>query len=136
MKPFNLILLTLAANFAASAGASAQDAKLPPVSTQIGVTYTNQIKQIFDVSCVKCHTGDRPKAHLRMDSLAGVLKGTKMGPVVNPGDSANSFLIKAVAHLTKDPDAWMPPVHNKAGIKTLTPEQIGLIRAWIDQGAK
>jgi len=36
----------------------------------------------------------------------------------------------------KDPDAWMPPPHNKAGIKDLTPEQIGLIRAWIDQGAK
>jgi hypothetical protein len=55
---------------------------------------------------------------------------------VKPGDSANSFLIKAVAHLTKDPDGWMPPQHNKAGIKELTPEQIGLIRAWIDQGAK
>jgi hypothetical protein len=25
---------------------------------------------------------------------------------------------------------------NKAGIKPLTPDQIGLIRAWIDQGAK
>jgi len=30
----------------------------------------------------------------------------------------------------------MPPLKNKAGIKPLTPEQIGLIRAWIDQGAK
>ena len=33
-------------------------------------------------------------------------------------------------------DAWMPPLHNKANIGPLTPEQIGLIRAWIDQGAK
>ena len=114
----------------------AQDATLPPASTQTGVTYATDIKPIFDVSCVKCHTGDRPKAHLHMDTLAGVLKGTKMGPIVKPGDSANSFLIKAVAHLTKDPDGWMPPQHNKAGIKELTPEQIGLIRAWIDQGAK
>jgi hypothetical protein len=30
----------------------------------------------------------------------------------------------------------MPPAHNKANIGPLTPEQIGLIRAWIDQGAK
>jgi hypothetical protein len=30
----------------------------------------------------------------------------------------------------------MPPPGNKAGIPRLTPEQVGLIRAWIDQGAK
>jgi mono/diheme cytochrome c family protein len=136
MKTTNLIIVTLAASFVAATGAFAQTATLPPASTQTGVTYATDIKPIFDASCVKCHTGDKPKAHLHMDTLAGVLKGTKMGPIVKPGDSANSFLIKAVAHLTKDPDGWMPPLKNKAGIKTLTPEQIGLIRAWIDQGAK
>jgi mono/diheme cytochrome c family protein len=136
MKTTNLIIVTLAASFVAATGAFAQTATLPPASTQAGVTYATDIKPIFDASCVKCHTGDKPKAHLHMDTLAGVLKGTKMGPIVKPGDSANSFLIKAVAHLTKDPDGWMPPQHNKAGIKELTPEQIGLIRAWIDQGAK
>jgi hypothetical protein len=70
-----------------------------------------------------------------MGSLAGVLKGTKAGKILTPGDSANSLIIKAVAHLTKDQDGWMPPPNNKAGIKPLTPDQIGLIRAWIDQGA-
>ena len=136
MKTTNLIIVTLAASFVAATGAFAQADKLPPPSTQTGVTYATDIKPIFDASCVKCHTGDKPKAHLHMDTLAGVLKGTKMGPIVKPGDSANSFLIKAVAHLTKDPDGWMPPLKNKAGIKPLTPEQIGLIRAWIDPGAK
>jgi mono/diheme cytochrome c family protein len=136
MKTTSLIIVTLAASFVAATGAPAQTAMLPPASTQAGVTYATDIKPIFDVSCVKCHSGDKPKAHLKMDTLAGVLKGTKMGAVVKPGDSANSFLIQAVAHLTKDPDGWMPPMRNKAGIKTLTPEQVGLIRAWIDQGAK
>ena len=119
-----------------TAAAPAQDAKLPPASTKTGVTYATDIKPIFDVSCVKCHSGDRPKAHLHMDTLDGVLKGTKQGKVVMPGDSADSFLIKSVAHLVGDHDAWMPPLQNRAGIKPLTPEQIGLIRAWIDQGAK
>jgi len=136
MKPTNLIIVTLATGLVAATGALAQDAKLPPASTKSGVTYATDIKPIFDTSCVKCHSGDKPKAHLHLDTLAGVLKGTKMGPVVKPGDSANSFLVKSVAHAVKDPDAWMPPPHNKAGIKELTPEQIGLIRAWIDQGAK
>lgn len=135
MKMTNLIL-ALTASFAAVTAVRAQDAKLPPASDKQGVTYATDIKPIFDASCVKCHSGDKAKARLHMDALEGVLKGTKMGKIVKPGDSANSFLIKSVAHLTKDSDAWMPPQHNKAGIKPLTPEQIGLIRAWIDQGAK
>jgi len=136
MKTTNLIIVTLAASFVAATSAFAQATKLPPPSTQTGVTYAADIKPIFDASCVKCHTGDKPKAHLHMDTLDGVLKGTKQGKIVTPGDSAKSFLIQAVAHLTKDHDSWMPPLKNKAGIKPLTPEQIGLIRAWIDQGAK
>jgi hypothetical protein len=31
--------------------------------------------------------------------------------------------------------AWMPPQHNKAALKPLTPEQVGLIIGWIQQGA-
>jgi len=136
MKTTNLIIVTLALNFAATIGASAQDAKLPPASTKSGVTYATDIKPVFDTSCVKCHSGDKPKAHLKLDTLEAVLKGTKMGPILKAGDSANSFIIKSVAHLTKDHDSWMPPLKNRAGIKPLTPEQIGLLRAWIDQGAK
>ncbi|MGA2245606.1 MAG: c-type cytochrome domain-containing protein [Verrucomicrobiota bacterium] len=129
-----LAALATAAGFAVQA--SADDVKLPPASTRTGLTYDADIKAVFDSSCVKCHSGDRPKARLHMDTLAGVLKGTKEGPIVTPGDSANSFIVKAIAHATSDHDSWMPPLNNKPGIKPLTPEQIGLIRAWIDQGAK
>ncbi len=136
MKSTNLIIVTLATSLVAVTGALAQATKLPPASNKAGVTYATDIKPIFDASCVKCHSGDKAKARLHMDTLAGVLKGTKEGKVVTPGDSAKSWLVKSVAHLTKDPEGWMPPPHNKAGIKALTPEEIGLVRAWIDQGAK
>lgn len=129
-------LFALAVAITVALTATAADAPLPPASTKTGVTYEADTKAIFDASCVKCHSGDRPKARLHMDTLAGVLKGTKEGKIVNPGDSAGSFIIKAVAHATTDHDSWMPPLNNKAGIKPLTPDQIGLIRAWIDQGAK
>jgi hypothetical protein len=131
---FPLAVLAAAMSFALTA--SADDAKLPPASTKTGLTYDTDMKPIFDVSCVKCHSGDKPKAHLHMDTLDGVLKGTKEGKIVIPGDSANSQIIKAVAHTTEDEDDYMPPPKNKAGIAQLTPDQIGLIRAWIDQGAK
>ena len=136
MKTTNLIIITLAASLAVASSTFADAAKLPPVADKAGVTYATDIKPIFDTSCVKCHSGDKAKARLHMDSLEGVLKGTKEGKIVTPGDSAKSWLVKSVAHINKDPEGWMPPPHNKAGIKALTPEQIGLIRAWIDQGAK
>jgi len=141
MKMTNATKLTIVAlisSFGLAIAVQAQDAAgtLPPASTKQGVTYVSDIKAILDASCVKCHSGDKPKAHLKLDTLEGVIKGTKNGPILKTGDSANSFVVKSVAHLTGDHDAWMPPLNNRAGIKPLTPEQIGLVRAWIDQGAK
>jgi len=109
--------------------------KLPPPADKAGVAYATDIKPIFEKSCARCHGAEKPKARLRLDLLAGVLKGGEGGKVVLPGDSAGSMLVHNVAH-AGDPDAYMPPPRNKAGIQPLTKEQIGLIRAWIDQGAK
>jgi mono/diheme cytochrome c family protein len=109
--------------------------KLPPASTKTGVTYANDIKPIFDASCIKCHGEQKPKAKLRLDSLEGVLKGGDDGKVIEPGNSAKSMLVLNIAHLG-DEDEFMPPPKNKMGLKKLTDEQIGLVRAWIDQGAK
>ncbi len=110
--------------------------KLPPPSSKKDVTYAADIKPIFDNSCTKCHSGEKPKAHLDLTTLEGALKGAKHGKVIEPGDSTKSKLVINVAHLSDDQDDWMPPLKNKAHIGPLTAEQIGLIRAWIDQGAK
>ncbi len=109
--------------------------KIPPPSDKAGVTYATDIKPIFDQSCIKCHDGQKPKAKLRLDSLAGVLKGGEDGKVVIPGNGVGSVLVHNIAHAGA-PDDYMPPPKNKAGIGPLTKEQIGLIRAWVDQGAK
>jgi len=109
---------------------------LPPVSTKTGVTYATDIKPIFDASCVKCHGTNNPRpprGGLALDSLAGALKGGKDGTVITVGDSAHSDLAMSMAHIGDDPDGFMPKGKNA---KPLTPDQIGLIRAWIDQGAK
>jgi mono/diheme cytochrome c family protein len=109
--------------------------KLPPPSDRKDVTYANDIKPIFENSCVKCHGAEKPKAKLRLNSLEGALKGGEDGKVIKPGKSAESVLVHNVAHISAEDD-WMPPPDNKAKIPPLTAEQIGLIRAWIDQGAK
>lgn len=109
--------------------------KIPPASDKTGVTYATDIKPIFDKACVRCHGAEKPKGRLRLDSLAGALKGGEGGKAVLPGDSARSLLVHNVAQ-AGNPDDFMPPPRNKANIPPLTKEQIGLIRAWIDQGAK
>ena len=109
--------------------------KLPPASTKTGLTFATDIKPIFDASCVKCHGEQKPKAKLRLDSLEGVLKGSENGKDIEPGKSEKSILVLNIAHLG-DSDDFMPPPKNKLGLKKLTDEQIGLVRAWIDQGAK
>jgi mono/diheme cytochrome c family protein len=128
--------ITTALGFAAAAVAADVDiSKLPAASTKTGLTYASDIKPIFDASCAKCHGEQKPKAKLRLDNLEGALRGSENGKVIEPGNSAKSPLVLNIAHLG-DPDDFMPPPKNKLGLKKLTDEQIGLVRAWIDQGAK
>jgi mono/diheme cytochrome c family protein len=138
MTKFTVASLVAAFGFAVAV--SADDAKtaaptLPPASAKTGVTYATDIKPIFDAACVKCHDSTKPKvaAKLALNTLEGTLKGSRDGKVVTVGDSAKSDLVLSIAHIGDDPDTFMP---KGKGAKPLTPEQIGLIRAWIDQGAK
>ncbi len=140
MKYKTLSLAIVSAFALTLVAASAEDknfdpSKLPPVSSQQGVTYAKDIKPILEKSCVKCHHGEKAKGKLHLDSLEGAVKGGKEGPDIIPGKSGQSPLVYAVAHVG-DEDDFMPPPKNKANIGPLTPEQVGLIRAWIDQGAK
>ncbi len=117
------------------ARAKVDASKLPPASDKGNVTYAGDIKAILDKSCTKCHGAEKQKGKLRLDSLADTLKGGADGKVLEPGKSAESPLVANIACIG-DEDDWMPPKDNKANIPPLTPAQIGLIRAWIDQGAK
>lgn len=115
-----------------SLGAAELDpAKLPPSAKQAGVTFDKDIKPLFEKSCFKCHGAEKQKGGFRADSLAAVLKGGENAPNLVKGDSAKSTLVYAVARL--DEDDAMPP--DGKG-EPLTKEQVGLVRAWIDQGAK
>ena len=107
--------------------------KLPPASDKTGLAYDKDIKPIFEKSCFKCHGSEKQKGKLRVDSLAAVLKGGEEGKILEPGNSAKSLVVYAVARVCLDEDSFMPP-EDKG--KPLTKDQVGLIRAWIDQGAK
>jgi mono/diheme cytochrome c family protein len=104
-----------------------QAAQLPPPATH-AVNFVTEIKPIFESSCIKCHGRGKDKGGFRLDSRETTLKGGDSGLAFVPGKSSESLLISLVQGF--DPDNTMP----KKGSR-LTPQQIGLLRAWIDQGA-
>jgi mono/diheme cytochrome c family protein len=114
----------------ASRGISASPdlSKLPPPAAS-KIDFVKDIQPILSQSCFDCHGPKRQEADLRWDSKDIAIKeGSANGPVIIPGKSAESKMIQLVAGL--DPENVMP----KKGDR-LTAEQIGLLRAWIDQGA-
>lgn len=134
----NTKLLTLTLTIGTlAAGALAADvdvSKLPPAAAKKGVTFDADIKPMFEKSCVKCHSGEKPKAKFRADTRENILKGAGDEKVVELGNSAKSELVHVVADLVADEE--MPPLDKRDKYPALTKDQIGLLRAWIDQGAK
>ena len=125
-------ILTLAFAGAVAWTADVDLSKLPPPAEKTGVTYTGDVKPILEKTCFKCHGPEKQKGKLRLDSLAAALKGGEDGKVILPGNSAKSILVHNVARIG-DEDNWLPPTDKGA---PLTKDQVGLIRAWINQGAK
>lgn len=130
MKRIGLILGLVATSALVSA-ADVDVSKLPPASAKKDLTFEKDILPLFQKACVKCHGPEKQKAKLRLDTLEATLKGGENGDCISKGNSAKSTLVHTIARL--DPDAAMPP-DGKGD--PLTKEQVGLVRAWIDQGAK
>ena len=126
-----VLLGTAFAGILSVTGADIDVTKLPPPSAKKDLTYAKDIKPLFEKSCFKCHGTEKQKGKLRLDSLEAVKKGGEDGEVIVVGKSEKSPLVHAIAAL--DPDMTMPP---EGKGDPLTKEQVGLIRAWIDQGAK
>jgi hypothetical protein len=129
-----VILLGIVLSTAIGSQAAEPDLKkLPPPAAKTGLTYDADIKPIFEKSgCFKCHGAEKQKAKLRLDTLAAAKKGSENGPLFETGKSEKSVLVHSVARIL-DEDLNMPP-EDKGD--PLTKEQVALVRAWIDQGAK
>jgi hypothetical protein len=113
-------------------GSSAEmdSSKLPAPASQ-SIDFIRDVKPILQTRCLKCHSDEKPKAHFRLTSRDAALKGGEHGIDIIPGQSGKSPLIVYVARL--DEDMAMPPEGRGT---PLTATEVGLLRAWIDQGAK
>ena len=92
------------------------------------VDYLEEIKPILQERCYACHGGLKQESSLRLDTTVLALKGGESGAVILPRDPQSSLLIQKISD--SDEATRMPPEG-----EPLTPQEIGLIRKWILEGA-
>src|SRR5581483_2523418 len=92
------------------------------------VDFVRDIQPIFQASCFNCHGPKKAMGRLRLDDKRLAMKGGISGAVILPGQSGQSRLVARILGAGGEPRMPM-------GGDPLKPEQIELIRRWIDQGA-
>lgn len=98
------------------------------------VSYKTDIRPIIDDYCLNCHKpGGKGyiKSGLDMRTYKSLMKGTKFGTVIKPGDSYTSILVQVVEGRVH-PSIKMPYGMNGG----LAKDKIELLRKWVQQGAR
>jgi hypothetical protein len=114
------------------------------------VSYSRDINPIFQNNCSICHSpggAGFEQSGFSVATYADVMKGTKYGPVVHPGSSVGSTLVRLLRHqadktinmpknytidLTRHDNIVLPGVD----ARELPSQEVDLIATWVDQGAK
>ena len=98
------------------------------------VDFNFQVRPILSDKCFKCHGPDRGnrKAGLRLDTREGAFGETESGArALVPGNLEDSELYQRIT--AEDEIERMPP---KSLGRTLSPEEIDVLKRWIEQGAE
>src|SRR5262245_33734938 len=115
----------------ASVTAVAAEPELPPPAART-VDFAADILPLLKKNCHSCHGAEHQEGGLRLDQKKRALDGGDSGAEIVPGKSADSRLVRMIAGVD-DEFGRMPPEEKG---KALPAAEIGLVRAWIDQGAK
>ena len=97
------------------------------------VNFATEVYPFLKENCLACHNSTKAKADLILESPQDMIRGGDTGPSIEPGDADASFLFTTAAHIE---EPTMPPANNKSKAENLTPEQLALLKLWINEGAK
>jgi ankyrin repeat protein len=133
-----VMALSRVAAVGSASGKPAVARQAPPVQAPKDgrkVDFARQIKPLLERSCAACHGGKKPRGLFRVDARDALLKGGASGEAaIVPGHSEESPLIDYVSGNV--PDSEMPPRAQRGRFPALSPGDVALLRAWIDQGAE
>ena len=126
-RPFALLLLA-----ALATSARAEDGPIVPIAPdrESPVSYLGEIVDLLDARCLGCHNTAISENGLNIEEVSGMIAGGDAGPALVPGKADESLLYLLAAHRA---EPIMPPAGEDLG--AMTPEELGLLRRWIDQGA-
>ncbi len=91
-----------------------------------------EVKKILAKNCLACHSGSKAESSLVLESPESMRKGGDSGPALVPKKGEASLLFQVAAHRQ---DPVMPPPDNKVNAAPLTPEELAVLKLWIDEGA-
>jgi len=93
-----------------------------------GVSYTKEIFPLLESSCISCHGAEKQRAGVRLDRRADLTASIDgQPPLVIPHESEKSPLIAIISGKIR--------LKKSAEDHLLPPDQVALIRKWIDDGA-
>jgi hypothetical protein len=101
----------------------------PALGNDAVPSYARQVKPFLAKYCSECHSGDRSKAGLNLDTYKSLMAGSRNEHVVVPGKPDDSQLVLAVEALAGSP---MPPKRAKQPKRA----ERAILRAWVAAGAK
>ena len=96
------------------------------------VSFQTDVLPILRKKCLACHSTSEANGELVLETVPAMLKGGDTGPAIAPRRSDDSLLLKLASHRQKP---FMPPPGNDVAAAALTPEELGTIKLWIDEGA-
>jgi mono/diheme cytochrome c family protein len=127
----SLVLVWLALTAAAARSTPPLDLSRLPPAAEREVDFARDIQPIFRAACHSCHGAEKHEGGLRLDERRRAMAGGDHGPVIREKKSSESRLIHLITGLDENTGRMPPEGEGRA----LTAEQIGILRAWIDQGA-
>lgn len=126
-------IVILALVTAATSTALAEPIPVATIERKEPVDFGKEILPILQKNCLACHSLTEKQGDLVLESPQGILKGGDTGPAAISGKGADSLIVKLASHQA---EPHMPPADNDVAAKPLTSQELGLLKLWIDQGAR
>ena len=127
-------LLNAVGGYARGQDKDSKTQAITPAEVKLGrpVDFERDVYPILDAKCFACHNVAINENGLNLEDVKSILKGGKRGPAVVAKDPDKSLLYKLSARGTTPA---MPPLPNKVEAMAVTPQELGIIRQWILEGA-
>ncbi|MBX3438732.1 MAG: hypothetical protein KF861_14655 [Planctomycetaceae bacterium] len=103
------------------------------VSLDRPVDFRQDVLPIFRAKCLACHSESVKEGELTLETVEGLLHGGDSGPAVVAGKPDESLVY---LQASRQQESFMPPLPNKANAGPLTPREVGILKLWIQEGAK